>query len=176
MTSHYLRYSIYSFFRLQIRLTLGIFAVAAVFLDVAALAGFRGGNAQSPPLVFAAFFTFAVLWVTYWFGFRIAYWLEARDGQLLWRSGIRSGTVSIQAITSIGASAWLSGIGVIRTENRRIYFWPTKYFPTFANRMGQLYPGIQVKVGKLARFNARLQGAFSPASGRLSVIYEEGDD
>jgi hypothetical protein len=176
VTSHYLRYSVYRFFRLQIRLTLVFFGVAAVLLDVAALVGVRGGNAQSPPLAFAAFFTFAVLWVTYWFGFRIAYWLEARDGQLLWRAGIRSGTIPIQAITSIGSSALLSGVGVIRTENRRTYFWPTKYFPTFANRMGQLYPGIQVKVGKLARFNARLQGAFTPARGRLSVIYEEGDD
>lgn len=176
VTSHYLRYSLYSFFRLQIRLTLAIFAVGAAFLDVAALAGFRGGNAQSPPLAFAAFFTFAVLWITYWFGFRIAYWLEARDGQLLWRAGIRSGTIPIQAITSIGSSAWLSGAGVIRTENRRIYFWPTKYLPTFANRMGELYPQVEVKVGKLARINATLQGAFTPARGRLSVTYEEGDD
>jgi hypothetical protein len=176
VTSHYVRYSVYRFFRLQIRLTLAIFAVGAVFLDIAALAGFRGGYTQSPPLAFAAFFTFAVLWVTYWFGFRIAYWLEARDGQLWWRAGIRSGTIPIQAITSIGSSAWLSGAGVIRTENRRIYFWPTKYLPTFANRMRELYPQVEVKVGKLARFNATLQGAFTPARGRLSVTYEEGDD
>jgi hypothetical protein len=109
VTSHYLRYSLYSFFRLQIRLTLVIFGVGAVFLDVAAVAGFRAGNAQSPPLAFAAFFTLMVLWVTYWFGFRIAYWLEVRDGQLFWRAGIRSGTIPIQAVTSIGALALLSG-------------------------------------------------------------------
>src|SRR5580700_3098702 len=94
VSSHYLRYSVYRFFRLQIRLTLVFFGVAAVLLDVAALVGLRGGNAQSPPLVFAAFFTFVVLWLTYWFGFRIAYWLEARDGRVLWRAGIRSGTIS----------------------------------------------------------------------------------
>jgi hypothetical protein len=178
VTSHYLRYSVYGFFRLQIRLTLGIFGVAAVLLDIAALAGFRGGNAQSPPLAFAAFFTFVVLWLTYWFGFRIAYWLEARDGRLVWRAGIRSGTIPIQAIASIGTSAWLSGAGVIRTEHGRIYLWPTKYFPTFANRMGQLYPQIEVKVGRLARFNAKLQGGLNrrPPGGRLSMIYEEGDD
>jgi hypothetical protein len=48
----------------------------------------------------------------------------------------------------------------------------------FANRMGQLYPQIEVKVGKLARFNARLQGTLTPKlpGGRLSTIYEEGDD
>jgi hypothetical protein len=177
MTSHYLRYSLYSFFILQIRLTLAIFGVAAVFLDGAALAGFRGGNEQPPPLAFAAFFTFAVLWITYWFGFRVAYSLEARDGRLLWRAGIRSGTFSIQAITSIGTSAWLSGAGVIRTENGRIYLWPTKYFPTFADRMGQLYPQIEVKVGKLARFNAKLHRELNlQPHGRLSTIYEEGDD
>ena len=178
VTSHYLRYSLYSFFRLQIRLTLVIFGVGAVFLDVAAVAGFRAGNAQSPPLAFAAFFTLMVLWVTYWFGFRIAYWLEVRDGQLFWRAGIRSGTIPIQAVTSIGALALLSGVGVIRTANGQIYLWPTKYFPTFADRMGQLYPHIEVKVGKLARFNARLQGTLTPKlpGGRLSMIYEEGDD
>jgi hypothetical protein len=118
-----------------------------------------------------------VLWITYWFGFRVAYSLEARDGRLLWRAGIRSGTFPIQAITSIGASAWLSGAGVIRTENGRIYLWPTKYFPTFADRMGQLYPQIEVKVGKFARFNAKLQGGLNlQPHGRLSTIYEEGDD
>jgi hypothetical protein len=42
--------------------------------------------------------------------------------------------------------------------------------------MRELYPQVEVKVGKLARFNATLQGAFTPARGRLSVTYEEGDD
>ena len=177
MTSHYLRYSLYSFFRLQIQVTLAIFGVAAVVLDVVALAGFSGGNTQSPPLAFAAFFTFAVLWGTYWFGLRIAFSLEARDGQLVWRSGIRSGTIPTETIISIGSSAWLSGMGVIRTKRSRIYLWPTKYFPSFASRMGELYPQIEVKVGRLARFNARLQGGLTPQlPRRLSVTYEEGDD
>lgn len=67
-------------------------------------------------------------------------------------------------------------MGVISTEQGRIYLWPTKYFPTFANRMGQLYPQIAVKVGRIARFNAKLQGVLTPTRGRLSVTYEEGDD
>ena len=83
VTSHYLRYSAYRYFRLQVRLTLAFFGVVAVLLDVAALAGYRG----SPPLAFAAFFTLVVLWLTYWFGFRIAYWLEARDGRLVCARG-----------------------------------------------------------------------------------------
>ncbi len=87
MTSHYLRYSLYSFFRLQIRLTIGTFGVAAVVLDIAALIGLRGGNPQSPGLVFAAFFTLCVLWITYWFGFRVAYSLEVRDGRTLMARG-----------------------------------------------------------------------------------------
>jgi hypothetical protein len=69
-------------------------------------------------------------------------------------------------------------VGVIRTANCRIYLWPTKDFPTFANRMGQLHPQIEVKVGKLARLNAKLKGTLTPKlpRGRLSTIYEEGDD
>jgi hypothetical protein len=177
MASHYLRYSVYRFFRLQIRVTLAIFVVGAVFLDVAAVAGLRGGNTQSPPPVFAAFFTFLVIWVIYWFGFRISYWLEARDGQLEWRAALRSGTIPIQRITSIYASGWLSGMGIIRTERGRILFWPTKYFPTFANRMGQLHPHIAVKVGRLARFNAHVQGQLSGmVGGPLAMTFEEGDD
>jgi hypothetical protein len=177
VTSHYLRYSLYSFYRLQIRATLAIFAVAAIALDAVAVAGISSGNVQSPPLAFAAFFTFAVLWLTYWFGFRIAYWLEARDGRLVWRAGIRSGTIPMQAITSIGTSPWLSGMGVIRTEHGRIYLWPTKYFPTFANRMGELSPQIEVKIGRLARFNAKMQGRLTPTLPRsLSMTFEEGDD
>jgi hypothetical protein len=42
--------------------------------------------------------------------------------------------------------------------------------------MGQLYPQIAVKVGRIARFNAKLQGVLTPTRGRLSVTYEEGDD
>ncbi len=44
--------------------------------------------------------------------------------------------------------------------------------------MGQLYPQIDVKVGKLARFNDRLQGGmnFKLPRSRLSTNFEEGDD
>jgi hypothetical protein len=34
MSNHYIRYSLYRFFRVQIRLMLGAFAVAAIILDV----------------------------------------------------------------------------------------------------------------------------------------------
>ena len=98
VTSHYLRYSAYRYFRLQVRLTLAFFGVVAVLLDVAALAGYRGSppltRAEFPPFnlivytgTLAAFFTLVVLWLTYWFGFRIAYWLEARDGRLVCARG-----------------------------------------------------------------------------------------
>ena len=162
MTSHYLRYSLYSFFRLQIQVTLAIFGVAAVVLDVVALAGFSGGNAQSPPLAFAAFFTIAVLWVTYWFGLRIAFSLEARDGQLVWRSGIRSGTIPTQAIISIGSSAWLSGMGVIRTKTKPHLPLANEVLPVLRLSDGRALSSDRGQGGPACTVQRQVQGGLTP--------------
>ncbi len=98
MNSHYIRYSLYRFFRLQIQLTLGLSAIIAVVLDVTAPTGSWGGDNRLAPVAFSAFFTFCVGWVGYWFGFRIVCWLEVRDDQLSWRAGFRSGSLPVHDI------------------------------------------------------------------------------
>ena len=179
MSNHYIRYSLYRFFRVQIRLMLGAFAVAAIILDVVAAKGSQGGTNGPPLIVFAAFYTFCVAWAAYWFGLRIVFWLEIRDGKLSWRSGIRSGSVPVSDIRRISTSKLMSGMGVIRTLNGRVFVWPTQHYPAFADRMGQLYPDIDVRVGKLARFGARMTGHFAPKANSgswWSMVFEEGDD
>ncbi|MGH7685688.1 MAG: hypothetical protein ACREN2_02555 [Candidatus Dormibacteria bacterium] len=176
MASHYLRYALYRFYRLQIRLTLAVFAAAAVFVVLAAVIGIGSSGSPPPPLTFAMFFTACVLWLEYWFGFRIAYWMEARDGWLTWRTPLRSGSVPISEVRSIYSSALLQGMGVVRTTRGRILIFPTQYFPQFADRMAALYPSVVARVGRFSRFSARLSGRFAPRGGTLSMTLEEGDD
>jgi hypothetical protein len=176
MAIHYLRYALYRLYRAQIVLTLVVFAVAAVFVDIAATVGLGSTGASPPSIAFALFFTGCVLWVGYWFGFRIAYWIEARPDRLAWRTAFRSGSLPIDDVRAIYSSAPLSGMGVLRTTKGRIFIFPTRYFPQFADRMGELYPAIDVRLGKLSRFSARLSGSF-PSGGRwTSMMLEEGDE
>ena len=176
MTSHYLRYSLYSFWRLQILATLSVFAIGAVFLDLSAITGVASQDGQRPPALFAAFFTFGVLWLTYWFGFRIVYWLEVRNGRMKWKTPLRSGSVDVTEIRSVGTWKLLSGIGSIKTTNGRIVVFPTQYLPTLGDRMQQLFPSIEVNVGRIARVSARIKGAVPQPSKRYSMSFEEGDD
>jgi hypothetical protein len=176
MADHYLRYALYRFYCTQVLLTLGVFAAAAVFVDTAAVVGLGSAGAAPPPIWFALFFTACVLWVEYWFGFRIVYWIEARADRLTWRTALLSGSLPVSEVRSIYSSALLSGMWVVRTARGRILLFPTRYFPQFADRMGNLYPGIDMRVGRLSRFSARLSGRF-PSGGRwTSMILEEGDE
>lgn len=176
MANHYLRYALYRFYRTQIVLTLAVFAVAAVFVDIAAMVGLGSAGAAPLPIWFALFFTACVLWIEYWFGFRIVYWIEARGDRLTWRTPLLSGSLPVSEVRSIYSSALLSGMGVVRTTRGRILLFPTQYFPQFADRMRDLYPGINVRAGRLSRFSARLSGRF-PSGGRwTSMILEEGDE
>jgi hypothetical protein len=176
MASHFLRYALYRFYRTQIVLTLVVFVVAAVLVDIATVVGLGSAGAAPPPIWFALFFTACVLWVGYWFGFRIVYWIEARADRLVWRTALLSGSLPVSEVRSIYSSALLSGMGVVRTSRGRILLFPTRYFPQFADRMRDLYPNIDVRVGRLSRFSARLSGRF-PSGGRwTSMILEEGDE
>lgn len=128
MASHYLRYALYRLYRAQIVLTLVVFAVGAVLVDIAAAVGLGSTGAPPPSIAFALFFTGCVLWVGYWFGFRIVYWVEARPDRLAWRTTFRSGSLPINDVRAIYSSALLSGMGVVRTTKGRIFIFPPGTF------------------------------------------------
>jgi hypothetical protein len=35
----------------------------------------------------------------------------------------------------------------MRTVNGHLFIWPTQYYPALADRLGQHYPDIEVRVG-----------------------------
>jgi len=176
---HFLRYRLYSFYRVQVIVMLGAFAAGDVAMLIGAVLTGNRPSRETPPLWFVAFFTFVVAWLAYWFLWRIAYWVEVRSDGFTWRTPIRSGFVPIGEVTAIVTGPVLMGTARIKTQSGSIILFPTSPFPAFADRAAQLYPQIEVAIGKFTRLGAGVGARLRIAKiGPLMIdrpAFEEGE-
>lgn len=152
-----------------------LLSVVVVVFDVSALTGMAAKHVSAGDLAVPAFFTFAFLWTSYWFIFRVVYMVEARADQLTWRTGLRSRQAPMSEVQSISSPVWLSGAWMIRTQHGRMLMMPNTYALRFADRMRELYPNVDVRLGRFGRTYARIQRPVGPLTRWTSGMFEEGD-
>lgn len=106
---------------------------------------------------------FLVLWIAgaifgvYWYLFRYAYDLRFDSEFLYWRSPLRSGRVLLRDLRCV-AVRWGTGATIASVEGGRIHVFAQKGFAKFCAKLVGCCPGLEVRIGSMARFLEWLPG------------------
>lgn len=147
------RYRMYALWRTQMLGTCVLFAVLAVALIAAAIAG------SGPPLAFAVLWSAGVVWTGYWFVFRIIYDLELANGELRWRTPLKRGVESLGDVTELRPFLFGSNIEVVELmDGRRLLVFVRKGFKAFTEELVAARPGLEVRLGLQARMAEKMPG------------------
>ena len=107
---------------------------------------------------------FFVLWVVVvifglrWYLFEYAYDLRFDNEWLYWKSPLRSGRASLQGLRLVRARWGTDGF-IESSDGRRIRVLVQKGFIRFCGRLADQCPGLQVRIGWVARLIEWLPGS-----------------
>jgi len=141
--------------RVAIGIPFVVFLAVAVFL----VARVVGGGPNSPPLAFAILWVAGLVWIGYWWLFRIAAELDLEAETLIARSPLRTRRVAVYDVTAVRPMKLGSNGAVIEISGQRpILVMATKGFGEFVEELARLRPGLPVRLGWQARLAERLPG------------------
>ncbi len=132
-----------SFYRFQVLLTLGVFAMVGILLAT---------RLFPAPAWFVLLWMAVFGWNGYWFLLRIVYQLEVRGGVLWWWAPLRSGQVPIAEVVAVRPSRVAVTGHVVATRRGTIWVtFATPGFAEFAAALQAVQPTVSVRVGRLAQ-------------------------
>ena len=145
-----------SFHRLQVLLTLGVFAMVGILLAT---------RTFPAPAWFVLLWMAVFGWNGYWFLPRIVCQLEVRGGVLWWWAPLRSGQVPIAEVVAVHPSRVAVTGHVVATRRGTIWVpFATPGFAEFAAALQAVQPTVSVRVGRLAQPSYPRRWLGAPAS------------
>lgn len=130
---------------------LGGFAVIGGLLIWASAAGVKG-----PGWVFTGFWCGGVVWLSYWYGWRVAWSLQLRENELRWRTFLRSGTVPITEIQRLRPMrSGPSGVVIELAHRRSLLVIAGKGFDAFTAELTRQAPDVPINVSRWTRMFER---------------------
>ena len=111
---------------------------------------------RSGDTLFELFWLAAVAWNAYWFLFRFVHELELQESELVWSAPLRSGSVPLTELVQVRPMRLGWGVHVIEhRDGRPLLVWATGGLKPFLDRVGEVAPGVDVRVGWSVRTAAR---------------------
>ncbi|WP_431247187.1 hypothetical protein [Leifsonia xyli] len=118
---------------------MAVLVVAGVSAVVQGFAGRHG-----PPIGFMVIWFAALGWNVYWWLFRVAYRVELVGRTLYWRAPLRSGTMPVDSVDSVGRFFAAPYTCVLRARGHAslVVFTQLRSFEPMLDALHSLNPGV----------------------------------
>jgi hypothetical protein len=144
----------YAAFPGQIIGTLAVVTVVACLLVWITATGRTG-----PGWAFTALWIAGLLWVGYWWLWRVAVRLELTDRTLEWRTEIRSGSIPIADIQAVRPSRMGPNLAVFDvSDGQPLMAITAKGFQAFLDDLAQQAPGLPISTSRMSSVRERWPG------------------
>ncbi len=147
--------------RWMVPLIFGMFAIAAIGLTAATIAG------NGPPMLFTVLWVSAAVWNAYWFLWRIGFSIEVDGTTVTWRAALRRRELTLSDLTGNG-SLWMNLDRIKVQEGRSLLVMPgDRSWVTFLDALNEVHPGHPFAPTTMNRLAAKW-----PLSGMFTGYYD----